>query len=69
MQRIGDALGGASLDQVAIAWLLQHPSKIAPVLGTGKIERIRAAVEAESLPMTRQQWFEILAASQGHAVP
>ncbi|MCA9881868.1 MAG: aldo/keto reductase [Anaerolineae bacterium] len=69
MQRIGNNLGGTSIDQVALAWLLQHPSKIAPVLGTGKIERVRAAVEAESLPMTRQQWFEILVASQGHNVP
>ncbi len=66
---VGDELGGASLDQVALAWLLRHPARVLPVLGTGKVERLAAAVAAESLPMTRQHWFTIWQASAGQEVP
>ncbi len=69
IEEIGAALGGAALDQVALAWLLALPSHPLPVLGTGKLERVRAAVEAESLVLTRQQWFTIWKASAGHNVP
>jgi len=64
----GQELGGAALDQVALAWLLKHPSKIIPVLGTGNLDRIRAAARALDLELSRDQWFRIWAASTGHEV-
>lgn len=69
LHRVGEELGGASLDQVALAWLLRHPARVLPVLGTGSAERLAAAVAAESLVMTRQQWFAIWQASAGQEVP
>jgi predicted oxidoreductase len=69
LDKIGKELGGATLDQVALAWLMRHPARIIPVLGTGKAVRVKAAVEAESLSISRQQWFEIWRASRGHDVP
>ena len=69
LSEVAGELDGAGLDQVAIAWLVQHPVQAIPVLGTGKIERIQAAVNALDLPMTRQQWFRIWQASAGHEVP
>ena len=69
LEEVGSEHGGAPLDQVALAWLLRHPSNMLPVLGTGKIERVRTAVSAESLLLTRQQWFKIWTASKGHNVP
>lgn len=66
---VGDALDGASPDQVALAWILKHPARIVPVLGTGKIERIRQAAQAETLDLSREQWFAIWSASAGEAVP
>ena len=60
---------GASAEQVALAWLLRHPARVLPVMGTGKIERLREAVAAESLTLERQQWFTIWEASAGHEVP
>ena len=47
-------------------WLLWQPL---PIIGSGKIERVRAAVEAETLKMTRQQWFRIRKAALGYDVP
>lgn len=69
LTQIAGDLGGVGLDQVALAWILAHPTQPLPVLGTGKLERIKAALEAESLQLSRQQWFAIWEASAGHEVP
>ncbi len=66
---IADELGGAGIDQVALAWVMKHPSKPLPVLGTGRLERIQVAVEAETLELTRQHWYMIWEASKGYEVP
>jgi predicted oxidoreductase len=75
-QRVRDALGrvsarypGTSPEQIAIAWLFRHPAQVIPVLGTGRIERLGAAGQAEHLELDRQDWFEIWEASAGHDVP
>jgi predicted oxidoreductase len=59
----------ASPDQLLLAWILEHPSAIHPVIGSTNLERIKAASEAVSIPLTTQDWFKILEASQGHEVP
>ncbi len=66
---VGEALGGASMDQVALAWLLRHPARMLPILGTGKLERIKRAVGAEDLALSREQWFTLWTASTGTRVP
>jgi predicted oxidoreductase len=66
--KVGEEMGGAALDQVALAWLLKHPSKIVPVLGTGNIDRIRSAALALDLELSRDQWFRIWTASAGREV-
>jgi predicted oxidoreductase len=60
---------GASVEQVALAWVLRHPARALPVMGTGKIERLRAAVAAEAIVLDRQQWFAVWEASAGQEVP
>ena len=62
-------LNQASIDQVALAWLLTHPAQILPILGTGNLERLRSAAVAEQLKLTREQWFAIWTASTGTEVP
>ena len=69
LARVGQELGGAGVDQVALAWLLRHPARVLPVLGTGRLERVRAAAAAEGLALDRQQWFAIWEASAGREVP
>jgi len=69
LDTVGETLGGASIDQVALAWILAHPAKIIPVLGSGKIDRIQRAVKAETLKLLREQWFAIWSASAGEPVP
>ena len=56
----------ATDDQLLLAWLHRHPAGILPVLGTGKLARIRAAVAAESIVLDSQDWFLIWEAARGH---
>jgi predicted oxidoreductase len=67
--RIARDLGGASIDQVALAWVLRHPVRFVVVVGTGSTTRIRKAVEAMDIVLSREQWFEIWRASMGRDVP
>jgi predicted oxidoreductase len=60
---------GATLDQLIYAWLLRHPSRIIPVLGTNQIERITSAARALSLQLELQDWFAVWTASSGAEVP
>ncbi|MHA7858536.1 MAG: aldo/keto reductase [Henriciella sp.] len=53
---------------VAIAWLLAHPAKIVPVLGTNRLERIAQSAAAKTVEIDRQTWFEIYTAALGHEV-
>ncbi len=66
---VAHQLSEATLDQVAFAWLLAHPAKIMPILGTQKIERIKSAILSEALQLSLEQWFAIWTASTGEAVP
>jgi predicted oxidoreductase len=53
---------------VAIAWLLAHPSRILPVLGTNSLERIKSMSAALDVKIDRQTWYEIYTAALGREV-
>lgn len=59
---------GVDATAVAIAWLLAHPAKIAPVLGTNNLARIGSLADAAKVPMDRQTWFELYSLSRGQEV-
>jgi predicted oxidoreductase len=69
LAEVGRELGGAAMEQVALAWILAHPSRIVPVIGTTNPDRVRSAAAAAQLQLTREQWFLILEASAGAPVP
>jgi predicted oxidoreductase len=56
-------------DQLLLAWILKHPAKIHPIIGTTQKNRILSALQALSLKLSTEDWFKILVASQGHDVP
>ncbi len=69
LKEIGEELNLEHIDSVIYAWLLSHPSRIAPIVGSGKLERIKTAVQAEQVEMSLEQWYKIWVASTGHRVP
>lgn len=60
---------GTDWTAVAVAWLLHHPARVIPVLGTNTLSRIAAISDALRVPMDRQTWFELYSLAQGHEVP
>ena len=56
------------VDAVAVAWLLAHPAKILPVLGTNNLNRIKSLADAMKVSIDRETWFEIYTHSLGHEV-
>lgn len=68
IQKVGKDLADkyhVGLDQILLAWLLKHPSGIIPVIGTSKIERVKSALEATKIELTRQEWYLLWKASTG----
>jgi predicted oxidoreductase len=60
---------GVDRAAVATAFLLAHPAKIAPVLGTNSLDRISAISAAETVQLDRQDWFSLYEAALGSEVP
>ena len=60
---------GVDRAAVATAFLLAHPAKITPVLGTNNLERISSISAAETVQLDRQDWFSLYEAALGSEVP
>jgi len=69
LESVGKMIGGAHLDQVALAWLLMHPAKILPIIGSGTMTRLNSARAAEKLELPREAWYQIYQASAGQDIP
>ena len=59
----------ANEDQLALAWILKHPAKIHPVVGTTNPDRLNRAQNALAIDLELEDWFSIWTASMGHKVP
>ncbi|MBS1304267.1 aldo/keto reductase [Loktanella sp. SALINAS62] len=59
---------GTDVSAVATAWLLAHPARILPVMGTNNIKRIKALSDAFKIRLTRPQWFALYTAARGKDV-
>ena len=52
-----------------MAWLLAHPARILPVLGTNNLDRIGRIGDAAKVTMDRETWFDLYTHALGHEVP
>lgn len=60
---------GVSRTLIALAWLLKHPARIVPIIGTAKPERIREASQAGRVQLSRDEWYRLLEAARGERLP
>ena len=54
---------------IALAWLMKHPSNIVPIVGSTDPARIREAVKADELELSREEWYLLLEAARGARLP
>jgi predicted oxidoreductase len=69
LEIVKEEIGANGIDEVMYAWLLNHPGKIMPIVGSGKKQRLDSAISSLNLSMNRDQWFSILTSSMGHDIP
>ena len=53
---------------IALAWLLRHPCRPLPIIGSRKLSALDDAAAACRLMLAREDWFALLQAAQGHEV-
>lgn len=58
----------ANENQILLAFILKHPSKIIPVIGSSKAETIRTLKASLLIDLEAIDWFKILEASRGKEV-
>lgn len=69
LELIQEEIGAQSLDQVIYAWVRRLPANPLVIIGSGKIDRLKAAVDSLKLELSREQWYRIWVASKGYDVP
>lgn len=69
IRQVADELGVEEVEKVIYAWLLKHPAKMLPVVGSGKLGRIKNALAGLELDMSIEQWYMIYVAALGKELP
>lgn len=70
-QELGDQAKKYDTDRanIAYAWLLKHPSKIVPIVGTTYPERIKSAIQSTEIKYSREDWYRLYTAARGTNLP
>src|SRR6202521_3849254 len=63
------ARAGTPRTAVAYAWIMAHPARPIPLIGSQNPARIREAHSAYSVHLTREEWYRILVAARGARMP
>jgi predicted oxidoreductase len=56
-------------EAIALAWLLRHPARIIPVLGTTKPARLAACAKSLEVTLDREEWYRLFEAARGSPMP
>jgi predicted oxidoreductase len=60
---------GVSRAAAAYSWIMAHPSRPIPIVGSQRPERIAELTQAYALTWTRAEWYQVLTASMGEPLP
>lgn len=66
LNRVIDAIAsekGVTNSAITIAWILRHPAKIQPIVGTTNANRLADIAKASTVSLTRQEWYKIYLAT------
>lgn len=56
-------------EAVVLSWLMMHPAAIQPIIGTVNPQRIAACADADSIELTRKEWYDLYVSSRGARLP
>ncbi|MBU4538032.1 MAG: aldo/keto reductase [Weeksellaceae bacterium] len=58
----------AGENQILLAFILKHPSKIIPVIGTSRRDMVKKFKQSLLINLEREDWFKLLEAAEGEEV-
>ena len=58
-----------SREAIVLGWLMRHPARIQPVIGTTNLQRIKACAEATKVQLSREHWYALYLSARGRALP
>lgn len=59
---------GTNSSAMAIAWILRHPARMQPIIGTTNPQRVSDICEAAQVTLSREDWYAIYCAA-GNKLP
>jgi predicted oxidoreductase len=68
LDRVAGA-AGVSRAAAAYSWIMAHPARPIPIVGTQNVQRIAEIAEVYRVHWTRQDWYDVLVASRGERLP
>jgi len=69
LKEVTNELSIKDIDTLIYSWILNHPSSIIPIVGSGKIDRLKNAVTALNIEIPLELWQKIYVASLGEELP
>jgi predicted oxidoreductase len=51
------------------SWIMAHPAHVIPIVGTQNAARIAELADAFKVQWSRRDWYDVLVASRGVALP
>ena len=69
LHKVSKELNIDSIDKTIYSWILTHPAIVLPIVGSGKIDHIKNAVESLHINMPLESWYKIYNASTGKELP
>jgi len=74
-QAVADALEavatrfGVGRAAATYSWIMAHPARIIPIVGTQNTQRIAELADAFKVSWSRQDWYDVLVAARGERLP
>ena len=53
---------------LALAWILRHPAKMQPIVGTMNVKRLHSCAKAAEIALSREDWYALYLAA-GNTLP
>ncbi|CAN4279859.1 aldo/keto reductase [Pseudoxanthomonas sp. LjRoot125] len=68
LRQLAEAKGVAP-EAIQLAWLLRHPAGLQPIVGTTDPVRLVACAAADTVQLSREEWYALFTAARGARVP
>ena len=60
---------GVSRTVISLAWLMRHPSKVIPIVGSSNPAHIADSAGADGVELSRDEWYRLYVAARGEKLP